>query len=110
MQSIAPYIFEEIEIHDSIKKQIVPFKHMDDFNFVDIYKCAWTLNEEKNICPLLASIDPYDNTIFNYNQCEELLLEIENINESCRSITNLENIKNLIKSIERGKYLLLMGD
>lgn len=107
---INPYTFKELEIHDSIKKEIVHYENVEDFNFFEIGEVAWTLNEKKKICPILASIDPYDNTIFNFNQCELILKEIEVVNTFNKNIHNIKNITDLFKSIERGSYLLLMGD
>lgn len=88
----------------------MPYIHQDDFNFVELYKAAWSLNEEKKTCPIIASLDPYDNTIFNFNQCELILKEIEIINTFNKDIYNIQKIIDLLKSIETGDYLLLMGD
>ena len=129
MSYIGPYTFIEHEIHRSLKKEFVTGNKVD-LNFFDIWETAWILNEENKICPLLASVDPYDNTIFNSHQCEILLKEIKTISSQDsinlakrlkyknkigdhNEVVNPEKFKeiiNLLTNISKGSYLLLMGD
>lgn len=108
MQLIAPYTFEESQFKKIDKKEVFIAENL---NFVDLFQIAWECNEKKRIAPLLASIDPYDNTVFNGRQCEIILSEIDEILKF-RKIENLQEIIKLLKSIDSGSctYLFLRGD
>ncbi len=81
MQLISPYKFTEANLKflniDSLFKD-------ESSNFVDIFEKA---SSYRDISPLLCSIDPYDNTMFNSKQCEKIIKEIENL----KKVTEIKN-------------------
>lgn len=106
MQIITPHKLDQLSLRSNDLQDL--FISEND-NFINLYKLAWKLNVEKNISPLLASIDPYDCTVFNHNQCEDILLEIEKIIK-IESLEGLHNLVSIIKNIKIGEYLILIGD
>jgi hypothetical protein len=63
--------------------------------------------------PLLYSIDEYDNTCFNKNQCEIATKELEKMLTENKFIDIKEDINKLItilSTIERYQYILFIGD
>ena len=107
-------LVKDVNLHkvliDNIKERIISTGTVElGFEFYQIWGKAWSINEEKKNFPLLSSVDPYDDTIFNSSQCEILLLELENLSK-LEDLQSIDYIINTIKSIERGQYLLMIGD
>jgi hypothetical protein len=106
MQIISPNKFKESDIN---KIELKSLFAGEDSNFVNLFQIAFECNEEKKNAPLLSSIDPYDNTIFNSRQCAVILLEIEEIIK-VKKVDGIERVIEIFKSIDNFEYLVLRGD
>lgn len=75
-----------------------------------IYK----LKQRDNLSyPLLYSIDEYDNTCFNKNQCDIAVKELEKMLIDNNFVDIKEDIKkfnHILATIERYQYILFIGD
>ena len=63
--------------------------------------------------PLLSSIDEYDNTCFNKNQCELAVKELRKMLNDEKFTDAMEDINKLISilsNVERYQYILFIGD
>jgi len=63
--------------------------------------------------PLLNSIDEYDNTCFNKNQCELAVKELRKMLDDQKFTDAKEDINKLISilsNVERYQYILFIGD
>ncbi|HUO49983.1 MAG TPA: hypothetical protein VMU25_00175 [Candidatus Paceibacterota bacterium] len=78
-----------------------------DVNFADVMKVVYESPDYKNKWPLLASIDPYDDTMFNSLVVPQLIDELSTLPQDIEAVR--ESIS-FLKKVEQFQGVEFLGD
>jgi hypothetical protein len=89
-----------------------------ELNFAEIvgdglWRVCKDLEEQKIKYPWLSTIDPYDDTVFNFRQIPFVVAELKQLSEEVNSQDFSEKIDQTIKFLEKAEihqYVRFIGD
>ena len=78
-----------------------------EINFADVMKIVYEVADYKNKLPLLSTVDPYDDTLFNSLQIIQLIEELKELPSSNRVI---EDSIVFLSKVGQSQYVEFYGD
>ena len=78
-------------------------------NFAEVMKTLYKVPDHKSKYPLLASIDPYDDTIFNALQSTKLVEELKQLGQK-ENTTVISDSISLLEKVGQFQYIEFFGD
>jgi len=84
--------------------------HNTEYNFVLIMDLVYGTENYLETYPLLASVDPYDDTIFNRYQLDILTQELDVLLKKHADKEGLSKVLEIVSKVKDLQYLKLKGD